>query len=149
MTELEKYISSNLEAFDSAPLPSGSRERFMASIASERKARRTRIISLAFTGIAATFALFLMLFGKSDMSHELKRQHTRLANKENEIMIKAELNYPDEVDMIANTIRSITFEAIPLEDQLPEELSEKDRIRIINEYYDNKYTALETLLAEL
>ena len=64
-------------------------------------------------------------------------------------MINAELNYPDEVDMIANTVRSITFEAIPLEDQLPDELPEKDRIRIINDYYDNKYTALETLLAEL
>ena len=83
MTELEKYISSNLEAFDSAPLPSGSRERFMASIASEKKARRTRVISLAFTGMAAAAALFLILFVQPDMSHELKRQHARLADMEN------------------------------------------------------------------
>ena len=68
---------------------------------------------------------------------------------ENEIMNMAETVCPLEVDIVANTIRSITFEAIPLEDQLPEELSEKDRIRILNDYYDKKYSALESLLAEL
>ena len=149
MTELEKYISMNLESFDSEPVPEGSREKFMAAIASEKKTRRIRVISMSFTGIAAACALFLMLFNGHDLSYELQRQHTRLAAKENEIMIKAEVSHPFEADMIANTIRSITFEAIPLEDQLPEEMSEKEKIRILNDYYDRKYSALESLLAEL
>ena len=29
MTELERYISSNLEAFDCEPVPEGGKERFM------------------------------------------------------------------------------------------------------------------------
>ena len=149
MTELEKYIGMNLESFDSEPVPSGSRERFMAAVAAEKKTRRIKVISMAFTGMAAAFTLFLMLFNEPDLSRELKRQHTRLAAMENEIMNVAETVCPFEVDIVANTIRSITFEAIPLEDQLPEELSEKDRIRILNDYYDKKYSALESLLAEL
>ena len=149
MTELEKYIDMNLESFDSEPVPSGSRVKFMAAVAAEKKTRRIKVISMAFTGMAAAFTLFLMLFNEPDLSRELKRQHTRLAAMENEIMNVAETVCPFEVDIVANTIRSITFEAIPLEDQLPEELSEKDRIRILNDYYDKKYSALESLLAEL
>lgn len=149
MTELEKYIGMNLESFDSEPVPSGSRERFMAAVAAEKKTRRIKVISMAFTGMAAAFTLFLMLFNEPDLSRELKRQHTRLAAMENKIMNVAESVCPFEVDIVANTIRSITFEAIPLEDQLPEDLSEKDRIRILNDYYDKKYSALESLLAEL
>ena len=149
MTELEKYIGMNLESFDSEPVPSGSHERFMAAVAAEKKTRRIKVISMAFTGMAAAFTLFLMLFNEPDLSRELKRQHTRLAAMENKIMNVAESVCPFEVDIVANTIRSITFEAIPLEDQLPEDLSEKDRIRILNDYYDKKYSALESLLAEL
>ena len=149
MTELEKYIDMNLESFDSEPVPSGSRVKFMAAVAAEKKTRHIKVISMAFTGMAAACALFLMIFSEPDLSRELRRQHTRLAAMENEIMNMAETVCPLEVDIVANTIRSITFEAIPLEDQLPEELSEKDRIRILNDYYDKKYSALESLLAEL
>lgn len=149
MTELERYIEANLESFDVEPVPSGSRERFMKAIASEKRKRRARVISLAFTGMAAACALFLTVFIEPDMSRELRRQHTRLAAKENEIMIMAERDFPEEVDMIANTIRSITFEAIPLEDQLPDEMPVKDRIRILNDYYDHKYEALKSLMTEL
>jgi hypothetical protein len=53
------------------------------------------------------------------------------------------------MDEIINSIRSITFEAIPLEDQLPEELSEKEKVEILNEYYNQKYAALESLMAQL
>lgn len=149
MTELERYIEANIDSFDVMPVPSGSRERFMSAIASEKKKRRTKVISLAFTGMAAACAVLLTVFAEPDMSRELQRQHRRLAAKENEIMILAERNFPEEVDMIANTIRSITFEAIPLEDQLPEEMPVKERVRILNDYYGHKYEALKSLMTEL
>lgn len=146
MTELEKYISSNLEAFDSEPMPEGSKVRFMDAVREERRKRRVKIIRLAFTGIAAACAALTVFLAKPDISRELERHHTRLAEKETEILILAGKVYPYEADAILSTVRSITAEAIPLEDQLPDEMSLKDRRRILKEYYNHKINALEEVM---
>lgn len=146
MTELEKYISSNLEAFDSEPMPEGSKVRFMDAVREERRKRRVKIIRLAFTGIAAACAALMVFLAKPDISRELERHHTRLAEKESEILILAGKVYPYEADAILSTVRSITAETIPLEDQLPDEMSLKDRRRILKEYYNHKINALEEVM---
>lgn len=146
MTELEKYISSNLEAFDSEPMPEGSKVRFMDAVREERRKRRVKIIRLAFTGIAAASAALTVFLAKPDISRELERHHTRLAEKESEILILAGKVYPYEAEAILSTVRSITAEAIPLEDQLPDEMSLKDRRRILKEYYNHKINALEEVM---
>ena len=146
MTELEKYISSNLEAFDSEPMPEGSKVRFMDAVREERRKRRVKIIRLAFTGIAAACAALTVFLAKPDISRELERHHTRLAEKESEILILAGKVYPYEAEAILSTVRSITAEAIPLEDQLPDEMSLKDKSRILNEYYNHKINALEEVM---
>ena len=63
-------------------------------------------------------------------------------------MVLVETGSPDETDAIMNSVRSITAEAIPLEEQLPEELSLKEKSRILSDYYDRKVSALESLIAE-
>ena len=149
MTELEKYIIGNREDFNSSPVPDRSRDRFMAIVAAEKRKRRIRIISMVSTGIAACIAAVLFLTIEPDMSRVLERHHSRLTAKELDIITLTETEHPYEMDEILNSIRSITFEAIPLEDQLPEELTAKERIEILNEYYNQKYAALESLMAEL
>lgn len=148
MTELEKYISSNLEAFDSEPMPEGSKVRFMDAVREERRKRRVKIIRLAFAGIAAACAALMVFTSVPDLSRELKLHHQRLAEKEIEIMAMAEMEYPDETDIIMNTVRSITAEAIPLEDQLPDEMSLREKSRILDEYYGRKVSALEELIEQ-
>lgn len=149
MTELEKYIKANLGSFDSEPVPAGSKERFLHAVASERRKKTVRFISLTLGGLAAACAAVLISVIKPDLSKELERHHTRLADTENEIIMAAEINCPNEIGMIINTIRSITSEAIPLEDQLPEDMPKKEKRRILNKYYKQKQEALSTLLAEL
>lgn len=149
MTELEKYIIGNREEFNTAPVPDRSRDRFMAIVAAEKRKRRIRIISMISTGIAACIAAVLFLTIEPDMSRVLERHHSRLTAKELDIITLTETDHPYEMDEVINSIRSITFEAIPLEDQLPEELPEKEKIDILNEYYDQKYAALESLMAQL
>lgn len=148
MTELERYIRSNAGAFDMEPVPERSRERFMAAVASQRRKRRIRTAYVTLTGIAAVFAALMVLFMNPDISWELERHHNRLADKENEIMIMVERNHPYETEEVRNMIRSITAETIPLEDQLPEELPIKEKSRILNNYYNQKHSALESLMAE-
>lgn len=149
MTELEKYITANREEFNFSPVPDGSRDRFMASVAAEKRRSRIRIISMVSTGIAACMAAVLFLTAESDMSKVLERHHSRLTAKELDIITLTESEHPYEIEEILNSIRSITFEAIPLEDQLPDELSERQKIKILNGYYNQKYEALESLMAQL
>jgi hypothetical protein len=44
-----------------------------------------------------------------------------------------------------NTIRVVVSEAIPLEEQLPDEMGVKAKKEILKEYYDCKYRALEQI----
>lgn len=150
MDQIEKYIVEHRAEFDSSA-PAGSRERFLAAAQAQaqKRRRRERVLSLSFAGLAAACtAVFMVLFSQPDLSHELERHHKRLAEKESEIMILAEQEFPQEKELILNTIRAILVEAIPLEDQLPEELSVKEKSEILKSYYDRKYAALENLMTQ-
>lgn len=149
MTELERYISSNIDAFDCEPIPEGGKERFMDAVRQERRENRIQVLSIAFTGMAACIAIIMAILVEPDISKELERHYTRMVMKENEILTIVERECPEETDMIMNTLRTITADAIPLEEQLPEELSTKEKSRILNEYYDLKYSALENLMANI
>ena len=149
MTELERYISSNIDAFDCEPIPAGGKERFMDAVRQERRKNRIQVLSIAFTGMAACIAIIIAVLVEPDISKELERHYTRMAMKENEILTIVERECPEETDMIMNTLRTITADAIPLEEQLPEELSTKEKSRILNEYYDLKYSALENLMTNI
>ena len=149
MTELERYISSNIDAFDCEPIPEGGKERFMDAVRQERRKNRIQVLSIAFTGMAACIAIIMAVLVEPDISKELERHYRRMAMKENEILTIVEREYPEETDMIMNTLRTITADAIPLEEQLPDEMSAKEKSRILNEYYDLKYSALENLMANI
>jgi hypothetical protein len=153
MDNIEKYIAEHRQEFDSEAAPSGSRERFMAAAQAQAQAqqrrRRARMLSISFAGLAAACtAVFMVLFSQSDISRELERQHRRLAEKESEIMILADQEFPQDKEMIISTIRAILVEAIPLEEQLPEEISMKEKSEILKSYYDRKYAALENLMTQ-
>ena len=153
MDKIEKYIAEHRHEFDSDAAPAGSRERFMAAAQAlaqaQKRRRRARVLSLSLAGLAAAcIAVFMVLFSQPDLSRELERQHRRLAEKESEIMILADKEFPQEKELILNTIRAILVEAIPLEEQLPEELSVKEKSEILKSYYDRKYAALENLMTQ-
>ena len=153
MDKIEKYIAEHRHEFDSDAAPAGSRERFMeaaqALAQAQKRRRRARVLSLSLAGLAsACIAVFMVLFSQPDLSRELERQHRRLAEKESEIMILADQEFPQDKEMIINTIRAILVEAIPLEEQLPEEISMKEKSEILKSYYDRKYAALENLMTQ-
>ena len=149
MTELERFIIDTRDEFDSMPVPENSRERFMASVAAEKRKRSIRLAGMGFTGIAAALAALLVLSHEPDMEDILEMHYTRIAETELHIISLAESKHPYEIEEVISNIHSITFEAIPLEEQLPKELPETERIRILNDFYNMKYEALKSLMAEL
>ena len=131
------------------PVPENSRERFMASVAAEKRKRRIRLAGMASTGIAAALAALLVLNHEPDMEDILEKHYTRIAETELDIISLMESKHPYEIEEVMSNIHSITFEAIPLEEQLPKELPETERIRILNDFYNMKYEALKSLMVEL
>jgi hypothetical protein len=121
----------------------------MASVAAEKRKRRIRLAGMGFTGIAAASAALLVLSHEPDMEDILEIHYTRIAETELQIISLAESKHPYEIEEVMSNIHSITFEAIPLEEQLPKELPETERIRILNDFYNMKYEALKSLMAEL
>ena len=128
MTELERFIIDNRDEFDSMPVPENSRERFMASVAAEKRKRRIRLAGMASTGIAAALAALLVLNHEPDMEDILEKHYTRIAETELDIISLMESKHPYEIEEVMSNIHSITFEAIPLEEQLPNELPETERM---------------------
>lgn len=150
MERLEQYINENIDCFNETFPPEGSRERFIEAIRKE-EVRRIRILRISSAGVAvaAVAALMLILNLTVDKeSLELERNFRALARTEAEILELVDMNYPEEKQIVINTIRSITCEAIPLADLLPKEMGQNERIEILRRYYRQQAESLAILKEE-
>ena len=124
------------------PVPEGSLDRLMA-----KTRERTIQIRLRWILPAAAAAAVLLLFVTGYYNNEEKRHLNRMlegmASSEVEIMTLVEKSCPHNLDAVENTIRSITSEAIPMYSLLPDELTPKERRKILDEYYGAKLEALD------
>jgi hypothetical protein len=144
MKGIEKYIKENIEKFDLAPVPEGSRNVFLQKVREEKRRRRTRSIVLAISSMAAAAAITVSFLPES-LSYEIEKHHKELALKEMEIISIVSETSPELMDEVMNTIRVVVSEAIPLEEQLPDEIGIKAKKEILKEYYDCKCKALEQI----
>ena len=144
MKGIEKYIKENIEEFDLAPVPEGSRNVFLQKVREEKRRRRTRSIVLAISSMAAAAAITVSFLPES-LSYEIEKHHKELALKEMEIISTVSEISPELIDEVTNTIRVVVSEAIPLEEQLPDEMGVKAKKEILKEYYDCKCKALEQI----
>ena len=150
MERLEQYINENIDCFNEAFPPEGSRERFIEAIRKE-EVRHIMILRFSSAGVAvaAVAALMLILNLTVDKeSLELERNFRALARTEAEILELVDRNYPEEKQIVINTIRSITCEAIPLADLLPKEMGRNERIDILRRYYRQQAESLAILKEE-
>lgn len=151
MDRLEQYIKDNRSCFDAELPPAGSRERFMARLEAghtEVKARAFRRIWLPFmASAAASVAAVVITMAFQGADREIERTMQAMNVKEAEVIALVEDTCPQDMAAVLNSIRSITAEAIPFTDLLPDELPQKDRVRIIKEYYGRKTEALQSLMA--
>lgn len=150
MDRLEQYIKENRNSFDAELPPSGSRERFMARLEAEkarRKAVRFRHVWMSAAVSAAAVLAALVAFSYSGADKDIERSILAMSSQEAQVIALVEEVCPQEMDVVMSSIRSITFEAIPFTDQLPDEIPEKERIRLITDYYGRKIEALQELMA--
>ena len=144
MNGIEKYIKENIGQSDVVPVPEGSRNAFMRKVEAERRRRAARSIVLAFSSMAAAAAITVSFLPES-LSYEIEKHHKELVLKEMEIIASVSETSPELIDEVMNTIRVVVSDAIPLEEQLPDEMGVKAKKEILKEYYDCKYKALEQI----
>lgn len=147
MSGIEKYIKENIGEFDAYPVPKGSRNAFLEKVKAEKSRGGLRTVIVTISSMAAAAAIAFLL-APGSLAHDIEKQHRKLATMEMEILTLVSETAPEELDEIQNTIRMVTSDAIPLEEQLPEEMKEESRKKILKEYYDIKYKALETILEQ-
>ena len=144
MKGIEKYIKENIEEFDVVPVPEGSRNVFLQKVRVEKSRRRARTIVMAISSMAAAAAIAVSFLPDS-LSYEIEKHHKELVLKEMEIIATVSETSPELIDEVTNTIRVVVSEAIPLEEQLPDEMGVKAKKEILKEYYDCKCKALEQI----
>ena len=148
MNNLETYIRTNRPDFDVCPPPENSRMRFTEKLKQERRKRLMKVISLSLTTVAAASVAIFLASNHTNVSGTLIQQHKLLADKEMEVTDVVNKNIMQENESILDAIRLITADVIPLEEQLPPELPDKEKVRIIKEYYSQKTMALEQLRSQ-
>lgn len=162
MDNLEKYINDNLEQLDSYEMPQGHKERFMVRLAAQEKPvqedtvqkpaqqrrkitfwNRKRIISAASVAAVVAIGLITALspaVQEAICNYRIQKSAQQIYIVESEIM---QMLGEDEQYMI-NNLKTITEEAVPLAEQLPEELSPRQRAEILIRYYKAKTASLKS-----
>ena len=135
-------------------MPAGHQERFLAKLEAlqsqeqhqEPKPHRLLFRRILFAASAAAAAIIIALFatlqpGEIENSYSIGVQELaqEMYTEEAEIL---QMLPEDDLQMI-NSVKSITQEAIPLTDLLPDELSPEKRAEILREYYKAKTAALK------
>lgn len=171
MEKLEKIVKENREEFDNETLLDGDLERFRAKLATsnivieEYKPERRIKINSSLPRRKSSFwkvtliplaATLIILYGVNlvirslSKDNDLRNIYVEYINDLNTLSTEIESIAIDKegASMIVN---NITFEAIPLTNQLPNELSNDEKAKIIREYYNQRLDGVrkfKTLLAD-
>ena len=162
MDNLEKYINDNLEQLDSYEMPQGHKERFMAKIeALEKSAQdvtaqepapqrrkitfwnRRRILSAVSAAAVVAIGLITALspaVQEAVYTYRIQKSAQQIYIVESEIMQML----GEEEQYMINSLKTITEEAVPLAEQLPAELSPRQRAEILIRYYKAKTASLKS-----
>lgn len=150
MENLEKYIQNNLVQFNCGELPEGHQERFMAKLKAQKpqpapvRKRFPWRIAGAISAAAAIAALYFTIgapTGEQLDTIAIQELAQEMYTEEAEILQM----FTKEEHYMINSVKSITEEAIPLTDQLPDELSPARRAEILKEYYKAKIASLRQI----
>jgi len=150
MENLEKYIQNNLEQFNRGELPQGHTEHFMAKLKAQQPQPapvRKRLPWRLAGAISAAAAIIALYFTIGTPSQE-QRDTIAIQELAHEMYLEeAEIlqMFTEEEQYMINSVKSITEEAIPLADQLPDELSPARRAEILKEYYKAKTASLRQI----
>ncbi len=154
MDELKNFIDINREEFEKDILPANHKERFISKLHKSMKAeaRSYRIKKVNFYLAAASVTLFLILTPLLYLNKIHKNRTLDVTDyigiiKDNSATVTkmAETLNPLEKEMVLNTLEELTFEAIPFDSQLSDDVKNGERGELLKMYYSPKIEGIEKL----
>lgn len=161
MKDLEQYIKENKELFNNGELPMGHQTRFQLKLQEQKPHKQHKTVTFTYKTATAILmsvaALFIIAFILGDLSKKEPAQtisvtimnpdiySQQMKHEEEEVIqMSKQLNERTEEQVLA-TLDNITFEAIPLAEQLPKELSDTERAKILQDYYKQKTEGIKKI----
>lgn len=145
MSKLEKYIREQAPSLDTAQLPEGAEDRFLQRWEASEKSRKRRIFLYTFSAIAAVVLVLAVLPWKSDSFRGVENNPDAIYARYLAIVSDAwEVAAADEDAMYM--LSSLTEEPVPLQDQLPEELSPEEQAVILRAHYGSLLEGVDKVL---
>lgn len=162
MDNLKDFIEVNKSSFSQDSLPEGDVRRFSEKLGQRRisfhspvKRRSVSLFRVIAFPVAAAVALMLVvnIFVRNMSSEEeTTRIYTEYCREVAQISSEIQVMMSgDDIRMADRTIDNITFEAIPFIEQLPSEMSKKEKVKAVKEYYSQKLDGVrrfKTLVAD-
>ena len=148
MNSLEEYIRNNATALDTELPPEGAEDRFLARWEAGRS--RVRIFRTVLPAAAAAALAVLLLLPPAGRSRDWRRAagdtpESVYAGYMAQVTKAWEKAGPDEIR--SEQLRNLTEEAVPLADQLPDELSDAEKAVILKEHYNTILDGVHHILA--
>ncbi len=143
MEELKDIIKENPQVFEQGDLPEGHRERFLMKVAQQSKRPLYRRFNYK---VAAVITLFILVTGQVLLNSFSSKDYGRILEQQSiKVQNLAQQLDPFQRDMVQGVIDQLVMEAIPLRDQLPQELSKREVRRIKESYYTPKIEGMNQL----
>jgi len=154
MDELKNFIDNNRDDFENEMLPENHKERFLSKLNKERnfEFRTRRFMRVSFYFTAASVLLFLVLTPILYINKIYKSRDLNVSDyigildeRKVEITKMADNLNPQEKDMVLNTLDQLTFEAVPFDSQLSDDVKNGERGDLIKQYYSPKIEGINKL----
>lgn len=163
---LEDFITGNKARFESEEMPDGHKERFIQKIDTQKITASNnnellfgRKFMLRFAIPAVCIAIAALFIFKGDNASQpeylispeiaksevaMEKAYLKQLKKYQKEIVRKNAPYASKEDL-ENLLNSITEDASSFAMQLPEELSKRERYRILKEYYKEKFDALKVV----
>lgn len=168
MDKLEKYITEKRNLIAQNELPDGAKERLFKRLKeagidtssygnkikqkSSEPEKRIRPLHFALGAVAAALIMgIIILTPREEVARVEEDYFALMKSLESEILDLAKSCSPKVAKQAIRATERVTFEAIPLSEQLPEEMPELEKARKLRNYYKQKsdgLTKIKVYLAE-
>ncbi|MDO4735626.1 MAG: hypothetical protein Q4B21_01210 [Bacteroidia bacterium] len=153
MDQLEKFITDNIEQFNDGQMPAADKELFnkklkeseLQKVSKIGFARIIRMTSVAVAAIVLVFIVKNVTITKEAKTIDVVNYTQQLAKEGDEILNLYKEMAPEALEELKSTLNIVLHESIPLNEQLPDELSADKKALILREYYKQKSEALKSL----
>lgn len=145
MNNLEEYIREHASQLDSALPPKGTEEQFLQRWEAAEKSSRRRFIYWAACAAAAALLVLALLPWKTDSFRGVENNPDAVYARYLALVADAwEVAGADEE--AAEWLGSLTEEAVPLRNQLPDELSPEEQAEILRSYYGDLLAGVDKVM---